>query len=131
MLRPHQGTCLLVTYVLLLSMVEVVEYEDENGRRPFAVWFESLSSQAALKVRTAIARMENENFSNVKAVGSGVAEYKINFGPGYRVYYAQDGKTLVILLGGGTKKRQSRDIENAKQHWSDYKTRKKRNRSWL
>ena len=88
--------------------------------------FETLNAPAALKVRTAIARMENENFSNVEPVGEGVSEYKINFGPGYRIYFAKDGATLVILLGGGTKKRQSRDIENAKRHWGNYKTRKKR-----
>jgi len=70
--------------------------------------------------------MENGNFSNVESIGEGVSETKINFGPGYRVYFANDGATLVILLGGGTKKRQSRDIENAKRHWSDYKLRKKK-----
>jgi len=105
-------------------MIKVVEYEDEYGGHPFAKWFETLNTPAALKVRTAIARMENGNFSNVEPVGEGVSETKIHFGPGYRVYFAKDGETLVILLGGGTKKRQGRDIVNAKRHWEDYRRRK-------
>lgn len=106
-------------------MIGVVEYETEDGRHPFSRWFNRLSVDAALRVRTAVARMEIGNFSNVKAVGQGVSEYKINVGPGYRVYFGKDGDTLVILLGGGTKKRQSRDIEAAQTHWKDYKRRKR------
>lgn len=65
--------------------------------------------------------MEQGNFSNIKSVGAGVLEYRIDFGPGYRVYFGRDGETLVILLTGGTKKRQQRDIEAARAHWQDYK----------
>lgn len=97
-------------------MIAVVEYEDEGGARPYSKWFASVNVRAALKVRTAIARMENGNFSNVKAVGQGVSEYRLDFGPGYRIYFGKDGDRLVILLGGGTKKRQCRDIETAKEH---------------
>ena len=107
-------------------MLKVVEYEDEKGEHPFSKWFETLNTPAALKVRTAVARMENGNFSNVEPVGEGVSEYKIHFGPGYRIYFAKDGETLVILLGGGTKNRQSRDIQNAKRRWEDYKKRKRK-----
>lgn len=107
-------------------MIEVVEYEDEDGTHPYSKWFDSLNVAAALKVRTAIARMENGNFSNVKAVGQGVSEYKLDFGPGYRIYFGKDGDKLVILLGGGTKKRQSRDIEAAQGLWKTYKARKKK-----
>jgi putative addiction module killer protein len=64
------------------------------------------------------------NFSNVESVGSGVFEYKLDFGPGYRIYFGKDGDTLVILLGGGTKKRQARDISAALANWQDYKRRK-------
>lgn len=70
--------------------------------------------------------MESGNFSNVKPVGQGVSEYKLTFGPGYRVYFGKDGDRLVILLGGGTKKRQGRDIENAQLLWKTYKQRKKK-----
>jgi putative addiction module killer protein len=107
-------------------MIEVVEYQTEDGKRPFDDWFGNLNADAALKVRTALARLENENFSNVKAVGQGVSECKINFGPGYRVYFGMDGKVLLVLLGGGTKKRQNRYIKDAQTYWSHYKERKKR-----
>ena len=68
--------------------------------------------------------MELGNFSNVKGVGAGVFEYRIDFGPGYRVYFGKDGETVVILLGGGTKKRQDSDIAAAHERWADYKKRK-------
>jgi putative addiction module killer protein len=61
----------------------------------------------------------------VKGVGAGVYEYRIDFGPGYRIYFGKDGDRLVILLAGGTKKRQDADIASAKGHWSDYKRRKR------
>lgn len=107
-------------------MVDVAEYEDEYGNHPFSKWFATLNTQAALKVRTALARMESGNFSNVKAVGQGVSEYKLDFGPGYRIYFGKDGDKLVILLGGGTKKRQDNDIKTAQTLWKAYKQRKKK-----
>ena len=66
------------------------------------------------------------NFSGVKGVGAGVFEHRIDFGPGYRIYFDRDGQALVILLGGGTKSRQRKDIETARSHWQDYKQRKRR-----
>src|SRR5690348_3887234 len=107
-------------------MIEVREYNDREGRSPYAAWFDRLNAQAAAKVATALTRVAAGNFSNVKAVGSGVFECRIDFGPGYRVYLGKDGEWLVILLGGGTKKRQQRDIEEALSNWLDYKRRKKR-----
>ena len=83
-------------------------------------------SDQPLKVRTALARIETGNLGDVKPVGQGVSERRITFGPGYRVYFGQDGDKLVILLCGGTKKRQSRDIEQAKAFWDDYKNRKQK-----
>ena len=68
---------------------------------------------------------EEGNFSNVRGVRAGVFEYRINFGPGYRVYFGREGNTLVILLGGGTKVRQQRDIEAARSLWSGYRRRKR------
>lgn len=105
--------------------IKTLEYECEDGTKPFKQWFDSLSSVIALKIRTAVARMKNGNFSNVKSVGNGVSERKIDFGPGYRIYFAKDGDNLIILLGGGTKKRQQSDINEAKKYWKDYKDRKK------
>jgi putative addiction module killer protein len=83
-----------------------------------------LDAVAAAKVTTAVRRLELGNLSNVKGVGGGVFEYRIDFGPGYRVYVGRDGEPLVILLGGGTKKRQDRDIAIARERWGDYKKRK-------
>jgi len=105
-------------------MIDVREYNDRDGCSPYAVWFNRLNVQAAAKVATALTRLALGNFSNVKGVGSGVFECRIDFGPGYRVYFGKDGDRLVILLGGGTKKRQQQDIETALARWQDYKRRK-------
>jgi len=107
-------------------MIKVVQYETENGYCPFAEWFDELDARVAVKVRAVIARMETGNKGDVKSVGEGVSERRIDYGPGYRLYFGKDGDTLVILLNGGTKKRQQRDIDDAKQFWKDYKRRKKK-----
>ena len=70
--------------------------------------------------------MEAGNVSNVKSVGKGVSEYKIDFGPGYRIYFGQEGDRLIILLGGGEKKSQDKDIKIARMCWAQYKATKKR-----
>jgi putative addiction module killer protein len=101
-------------------MLEIRYYVAANGHQPFAEWFADLDPVARAKVVRAIARMEQGNLANVKSVGEGVVEFKIDFGPGYRVYFARDGK-LLILLTGGTKKRQQRDINAATAYWQDYK----------
>jgi putative addiction module killer protein len=106
-------------------MVDVREYLDRSGRSPYAKWFESLNAQAAAKIAIAMTRIGQGNYSNVKSVGSGVHEVRIDFGPGYRVYFGRDGECLVILLGGGTKKRQQKDIDEAIAVRHDYKKRKK------
>ena len=74
---------------------------------------------------TALPAWSTGNSSNVKGVGAGVFECKIDFGPGYRIYFGKDGDRLVILVGGGSKKRQSKDIAAAQERWADYKRRKK------
>jgi putative addiction module killer protein len=108
-----------------MSVRRIVEYLDEHGESPFRKWFLQLNAEAAAKVTTAMKRIELGNFSSVSSVGRGVFEYKIDYGPGYRVYFAQDGIDLVILLEGGTKKRQNEDIGMAQQRWAIYKVRKK------
>jgi putative addiction module killer protein len=107
-------------------MAELKEYLDAKGRSPFKAWFDRLDTQAAAKVTVAVVRLQQGNVSNTKSVGGGVLEYRIDFGPGYRIYFGRDGDEIIILLGGGTKKRQQTDIERAKEHWQDYKTRKKK-----
>jgi len=107
-------------------MIQLTIYVTEGGKAPFDDWFDKLDTVTALKVRTALARIETGNLGDVKPVGQGVSERRITFGPGYRVYFGQDGDKLVILLCGGTKKRQSKDIEQAKAFWDDYKNRKQK-----
>ena len=102
-----------------MTKVKVVEYL-QNGVSVFEKWFHGLDAQAAAKVTTALYRVEQGNFSNVKSAGQGVSEYRVDFGP--------EGNTLVILLGEGSKKTQSRDIVTAQSLWAQYKTEKKRNK---
>ena len=112
----------MVTQMLPMGVVyEIIEYTNDADKNLFRDWFFSLDARAAAKVTAAIARLENGNLSNIKSVGGGVYEYKINFGPGYRVYFAYVGKSIIILLAGGSKKRQSKDIEKAKARWSVHK----------
>ena len=105
--------------------MRILEYLDGEGRSVFGRWFERLDARAAAKVAIALARLANDNLSSLKGVGGGVMEYRIDFGPGYRIYLGLDGDTIVILLGGGTKQRQQRDIEAARLRWDDYRQRKK------
>ena len=119
----------MVTHQLLYPVSEVREhgvreYVDTRGHSPYARWFERLDARAAAKVTTALFRMERGNLSNAKGVGGGVFECRIDFGPGYRIYFGKDGDTLIVLLGGGTKARQQRDIENARHLWQEYRRRK-------
>jgi putative addiction module killer protein len=105
--------------------MRIVEYIADDGSSPFAHWFDGLDARAAAKVTVALQRVENGNLSNVKGIGAGVLEYRIDFGPGYRIYFGKDGDQLVVLLAGGTKKRQQRDIESAQARWAEYRKRKK------
>ena len=108
-------------------MPEVRIYETEDGVSPFERWFDELPGAAAAKVRAALARLAAGNAGNAgdsKGVGEGVMERRLTFGPGLRIYYGRDGETLVVLLIGGTKKRQARDVAAAKLLWTDYRRRR-------
>ncbi|MDB5399693.1 MAG: addiction module killer protein [Rhodopila sp.] len=107
-------------------MPTLKEYVDDQDRSPFARWLNNLATPAALKVRTALARLEAGNISALKSVGGGVHEVRIDFGPGYRVYLGLDGTQLMILLGGSAKARQSAAIADAQERWNDYRRRKRR-----
>jgi len=109
-----------------MDEIEIKSYVERNGRVPFQDWFGSLDTQAQARITIALARLTQGNRSQVKGLGAGVAELRLDFGPGYRIYFGQDGLTLVILLAGGTKRRQSDDIATAKMRWADYKERKTR-----
>lgn len=115
----------VVTQVLPSHPKEIREFLDARGQSPFGEWFSTLDHVAAAKVRRALVRLELGHESNVKGVGRGVLEYRLAVGPGYRIYFGQDGDALVILLAGGTKRRQQRDIENAWHRWEAYRQRKR------
>ena len=106
-------------------MIDVVEYLDAHGESPFAVWRSSLDNSVRSRIAFATIRIGNGNFSNTKGVTGGIFETRLEFGPGYRIYFGKDGDMLVILLGGGSKRRQSADIAAASKCWQDYKARKK------
>jgi putative addiction module killer protein len=101
----------------------VEEYVREDGSAPYRRWFDSLDPHAAARVATAAYRIERGNLSNVKWF-AGIGEYVIDWGPGYRIYLAKDGRSLIILFGGGTKRGQRGEIERAKALWQEYKRRK-------
>jgi len=107
--------------------MKIVEYLTAEGHSPFAQWFDDLDAQAAAKVTVALQRLRDGNLSNAKGVGGGVVEFRIDFGPGYRIYFGRDGDQIIVLVGGGTKKRQQRDIEAAHTRWADYRRRRKGN----
>jgi putative addiction module killer protein len=103
---------------------EIVAYVNAAGRTPYAEWHEKLDSAVRARVTVAVYRLEAGNFSAAKGAGAGIFELCLDFGPGYRVYFGKDGEKLVILLGGGTKKRQQADIEAAQALWQEYRRKK-------
>lgn len=106
-----------------MIVIHIREYVDENGRNPFGEWFAALDSMVAARITVALERISQGHSSAMKSVGEGVLEYRMDFGSGYRIYFGRDGNRLVILVGGGTKKRQARDIAAARLAWKDYKRR--------
>jgi putative addiction module killer protein len=105
-------------------MILIEEYLTEENQSPFRRWFDALDPQAAAIVTMSLGRLGDGNTSNVKPIGEGASELRIDRGPGYRVYFGWQGKTLVILVGGGSKRRQQNDIATALIRWRDYKARK-------
>ena len=107
--------------------MKVQEYIREDGSNPYQQWFDSLDAKAAAKMTVAKSRLELGNTSSVKWF-DGIGEYRLDWGPGYRIYLAQDGKQLIVLFGGGTKTGQQSDINQAKTLYQDYKNRKRKAR---
>lgn len=103
--------------------ITVEEYLNADDTSPFKSWFSTLDAQSAAKISTAILRMEMGNTSNIKWF-DGMGEYRIDWGPGYRIYLVQEGMRLIILFAGGTKSGQKADIKHAKTLMTDYRNRK-------
>lgn len=106
-------------------MAEVLQYVRSNGICPFAEWFEKLDTNAAVKVAAAIAGFEAGNPGDSKSLGHGLRERRLHFDAGYRVYFSRDGVAVIVLLAGGTKRRENADIVRARQYLADYLLRKK------
>ena len=104
--------------------IRVLIYEDIGGKAPYAHWLDGLrDKQAAAKIEVRIRRIRLGNLGHWDPVGEGVGELKIDYGPGYRVYFGRVGSTFVVLLCGGDKKTQRKDIAKAKVFWQNFKER--------
>ena len=105
-------------------MISVREYVDATGASPFARWFSRLEPVAAARVATALYRLEQGNTSGLKGLGGGLFEQRLDFGPGFRIYLGWEGPTAVLLLGGGTKRRQAADVAAARASWRNFRRRR-------
>ena len=103
--------------------MEIETFGTATGHFPFKEWYDALHAPAKIRVTSALGRIAQGNLSNAKSVGSGVMEFRIDFGPGYRIYFGRDGPDIVVLLAGGDKRRQQRDIDAAIAHWNDHRSR--------
>ncbi len=101
-------------------MLELRVYTTPNGKAPFDEWVLSLDRSTRVRVTARLGRLQNGNFGDAKSVGDGVFELRLDFGPGYRVYFGRQGTTVVVLISGGDKGTQARDIVKAKEHWRNY-----------
>lgn len=107
-------------------MYEILEYVTEDGQIPFREWLDGLKdAQTLARVEVRLNRVRLGNLGDHKSVGQGVSELRIPYGPGYRIYYGRRGSAIVILLHGGEKHSQTRDIALARQYWLDYLRRAK------
>lgn len=104
--------------------MEVREYVAANGKAPFSSWIAKIRDrQVRARIRTRVSRIRVGNFGDCKPIGEGVFELRLQFGPGYRVYFGREHEQLILLLCGGDKGTQDRDIQRAKEMWNEYRTR--------
>lgn len=108
------------------TQIELLEYVTEEGKNTFKSWLHKLKDRAArARIRVRLNRVRLGNWGDCKSVGEGVSELRVDYGPDYRIYFARSDFTVVILLGGGIKKSQTKDIKIAKKYWADYQRRMK------
>lgn len=106
------------------NTITINEYTDEQGRSPYAQWLRGLrDTRAKAKIIMQVDKMELGLFGDVEPIGEGLSELRIHYGPGYRVYYGKDGQRVYLLLCGGDKSTQAKDIKQAKAYWQDHKRR--------
>lgn len=100
---------------------EIERYVRPDGRVPFAEWLDSLRDRTArVRIKSRLDRVELGNLGDYRSVGEGVFELRINYGPGYRIYFGQIKLTIVLLLCGGDKSTQEQDIRKAQEYWREY-----------
>lgn len=107
-----------------MATKELVIYQTEQGKEPFSDWLEDLDKTTLVRIRARLDRVEQGHYGDYKSVGAGVFELRFFFGSGYRVYFAEDGNTIVLLLHGGDKSSQGKDIPKAQGYWQDYQATK-------
>lgn len=112
-----------IGYIITMSTIKIVNYTTRNGKEPFEEWLNELDLNTRAIIRARVNRARLGNFGNCKLLkgAKGLWEFVIDYGPGYRVYFGKKGQTIVIILVGGLKGTQRRDIEKAKIYWLDYK----------
>lgn len=103
---------------------QIEVYEAPDGTTPFLAWFKRMGDhRAQARIRTRLARVRLGNLGDSRSIGEGLHELRINYGPGYRLYYGQAGHRLILVLCAGTKRNQQRDINQARRYWNDYRRR--------
>lgn len=103
------------------SIQKVLQYQTSDGQIPFRKWFLSLKDvQVQARIRTRLDRLIQGNLGDSKNLGSGIYELRLHFGPGYRIYFGRESETTVVLLWGGEKSRQEKDLSRAREYWKDY-----------
>jgi putative addiction module killer protein len=102
------------------SPKSVHEYLREDGSSPYRDWLSTLDIAVKARIQARVLRFESGNLGDHKSVGEGVLEARLDFGPGYRVYFGLDGEDIVLLLIGGHKKSQRGDIRQAREYWKEY-----------
>lgn len=108
-------------YISAPIQKELIIYADSRGRQPFIMWLESLDMSVKHRVQQRIIRLSSGNYGDYKFLDQGVYELRLDFGPGYRIYFGESGNKIVVLLTGGNKRTQKKDIDKAIQYWSSYK----------
>lgn len=99
---------------------EIIPYTNQQAKQPIIDWLENLDKKTRTRIVARFSRIALGNYGDCKVIGDGIKELRFDFGPGYRIYFGEDGEKIIILLLGGDKSNQSKDIQQAKEYWNDY-----------
>jgi putative addiction module killer protein len=114
---------LLLNYNIYMSLLKLITYTTSTGKEPFSIWLQGLDRKDRSIIITRIGRVRLGNFGDCKSIkdGEGILELRIDYGPGYRIYFGRKGTTVIVLLIGGDKGSQTKDITKAKLYWRTFK----------